>query len=273
MATPQRCSRAWNLRIRSDIALAGAMPELDDGAVDLDIALGTAALVNPGEADGPYRLGRDSFAFAMPEVARYVCTRTRIVVDEAPGACRDHVAAMLVATVIPAVLWMRGDVVLHAAAAILPGATQATAVLGQSGSGKSTLLARVVSAGARLVADDSIRLHRANGEIRISGLAGGFFGPLANGAERRFHPVPYERRCAEAALGGIVVLDDRPCGRLTGADAVTALLTHRHRPRIARLLGIDHHALAMLTAVCIGTPLVRCAVFRHGDIAAALPVS
>lgn len=233
-----RC-RGWGLHIRSAIALPGAMPCGDDAAgspIDLDIAFGAPPLVDPGASDGPYRLGRDAFDFVMPGVARYLCGADRIAIDPAPGADPDMVAAMLIATAIPAWLWARGHVVLHAAAAILPGSTHAVVVAGASGSGKSTLLARAAASGARIVTDDSVCLRLAPDGIRASGLPGGYFAPLTDDRARVFHAVPVDRQAADAALGAIVVLDaTAPAGRLTGSAAVTALLAHRHRPRIARL--------------------------------------
>lgn len=247
--------------MRSDIPLSGgvALPA-GEGAVDLDIAFGTTQLLDPAATDGPYRIGADGFDFKMPGVGRYLCTTTHIVVTPADDARVADMAAMLIATVIPAWLWARGDVVLHAAAAMLPGTARAIAVLGRSGSGKSTMLARTVAAGGDIVADDSIRVCLTGDEVRISGLSGGYFAPLSSdGGDRPFHEVLPQRQRADAELGALLVLDDvMTAGRLTGGDAVGAILAHRHRPRIARLLGTEARAFQTIAALCRTVPIYTC---------------
>lgn len=258
MTDPRPLVRAWNLRVRSAIPLPGAMPlpPAGDTGVDLDIALASAALVGLRAVEGPYRYGRNGVAFTVPGIAHYRCDAARIAVDPLPGARAADVAALLVATAIPAVLWMRGDVVLHAAAAVLPGTTRAVTVLGRSGSGKSALLSRALAMGASIVADDSVRVGVGPNGLRISGLPGGYFAPLAaDRADRAFHPVPPAQQHADADPGALVVLGDAAPGRLGGGGAVAALLAHRHRPRVARLLGLEPAALAMIARLCRERPI------------------
>jgi HPr kinase/phosphorylase len=112
-------------------------------------------------------------------------------------------------------------------------------ILGPSGAGKSALLARLLAAGAYLVADDLVRLHRRGAALFVAAVppaglielrGNGIFRIATtgwvsvdlcvelespNGQER----LP-ERRTT--AIGGV----DVPCLRLTGAPthAVAAIL-------------------------------------------------
>ena len=80
---------------------------------------------------------------------------------------------MLMATALPAALWMRGETVLHAGAVLLPGMTHAVAFAGASGSGKSTMLRALLEHGARLVADDTVCVRAAANGYQVAGLSAG----------------------------------------------------------------------------------------------------
>jgi len=245
--------RGYGLTIRSALAIPGAIPIAPPGAIDIDIRFGAAAPGPVSRRWGPYEIGPAGFVFAQPGVARYFCPDARTMLIERDGAAADaDVAAMLVATAMPALLWSRGEIVLHAAAAMLPGSSRAVAVLGPSGSGKSTLLAGLLARGAHALADDSVCLRITDGIVTASGLPGGWHAPLTPHAPiRPFHPVPIDRQLAECPLGAMLFLGD-PAGRpraLTGAAALTALLANRHRDRIARLSGREAAFLAGLAAI------------------------
>lgn len=156
------------------------------------------------------------------------------------GADLAHIDALLIATALPTLLWLQGDIVLHAAAVVPAGSGHALAIAGPSGSGKSHLAAALLAQGARLVADDSIALRG----IVCAGLAGGYHLGARGGEDRAFHPV--SRACRSAPLGTLIVLDDdpAPCARLTGVAAVRALLANRHRASVPRLCGLEPRALA-----------------------------
>lgn len=235
----------FGLVIDSAIALPGAMEGIG-GPAAVTIERGAAAPWEAVTADAPYRVAStDCFDFTVPELARYTCIgRDRIIVDAAPGADAAHVAELLIATALPALCWARGGVVLHAAAAIFPGSHAAVAVAGPSGAGKSTWLAAAVGAGAKVIADDALHLEIEAGRIIASGLPGGWFerfGPLEH--ERVFHPVPPDRQCASAPLAAVTLPGPGSAQRLTGTEAVAALLQSRHRPRVPRLLGREAEVL------------------------------
>lgn len=204
----------------------------------------------------------DALWFDPPGVARYRCTPEGIEVTPIAGADLAHVDALLIATALPALLWLQGDIVLHAAAVVPPASTHALAIAGPSGSGKSHLAAALLAQGARLVADDSIAVR---GSV-CAGLAGGYHlgGHLGarGGEDRAFHPV--SRACRSAPLGTLIVLDDdpAPCARLTGVAAVQALLANRHRASVPRLCGLESRALAGIARLARDVAVFRGAVFR-----------
>jgi len=235
--------RAFDLAIRSDLALPGAMAaDPDAGAsVDVEIIEGPAVLEGASSTLGPYRLAGDRLLFSRRGVADYLCEGGgRIVVERAPGADAFEVRGSLIATALPALLWMRGEIVLHAAAAVLPGARRAIAIGGASGAGKSSLLDQLLSFGSTLVGDDALRLRHDGPAMLASGLPAGLF---LGDHGRAFKPAPPEQQAASAELAALVVLEtprgqDAPrFRRLRGADALETLLAGRHRPRVPRLLG------------------------------------
>lgn len=257
MTAPQTCI-AHGLAVRSCVTIPGATAVAPDAAttVDIDIAMGEIA--DGGEVIGPYRLQADALVFEASGVARFRCQATSIVIAPIGDASDEAIAGFLVATALPATLWMRGDIVLHGAAAQLPGAAGVVAILGPSGSGKSTVLSRLVKSGARIVADDSIRVTRTPSGFEASGLAGGYF---LGGEPRVFNPVPAETRLTAAPLIGIAVLDSRRSAegpdirRMEALGAFQALLGNRHRPRVPRLLGLEPALLARIGALAWQLPV------------------
>lgn len=251
----------YGLCIRSAIALPGAVASADRSCEpDVEIVEGITPIWEAARAWGVYRVGSaDRFEVAVPGVARFTCLdRRRIVVDPVDGADRAHIADMLIATVLPALLWARGEVVLHAAAFLLPGAARAIAVAGASGSGKSTALAHALAIGARQVADDSVRVCLSAGEAFASGLGGGYFERIDDAGGRIFRAVPPDRIGDVCPLGALFVLtpDAAAPRRLSGAEAIEALLRHRHRPRIAALLGTEPTLLPVIAQIARMVPII-----------------
>lgn len=171
------------LRIRSEVPLA-ARPAGAGDDVDLTVTWGP-----PIAGDSP-PAGR-VMARLRPGLAggyTHVATGSGYVLDY-HGICRMHVSPdhaslrihprphgrvelvpLLVAgNALAFVLTLRGEAVLHASAVELDGAVLAFA--GDPGMGKSTLAALLCAAGARLVADDALRLDMRAG--RVTCYAGG----------------------------------------------------------------------------------------------------
>lgn len=253
--------RAFDLAIRSDLALPGAMAaDSDAGAsVDVEIIEGPAVLEGASSTLGPYRLAGDQLQFSRRGVGDYLCEGgRRIVVERAPGADAFEVRGSLIATALPALLWTRGEIVLHAAAAVLPGARRAVAIGGASGAGKSTILDQMLSLGSTLIGDDSLRLRPAGSAVRASGLPAGLF---LGDQGRAFKPAPPEQQAASAELAALVVLErprtrEAPCfRRLRGSDALETLLAGRHRSRVPRLLGFEGRLFPTLSRLAEQLPV------------------
>jgi len=185
-----------------------------------------------------------------------------MIVERIGDTTEDMAANFLIATALPALLWMRGEIVLHAAAAVLPGAAGAIAIGGASGTGKSTVLRQLVAAGASVVADDSMCLRFTGTDVTVSGLAGGYFVAGADkDTARRLETVPPEHQIRAAPLAGLVMLGARLSSgapvfhSLRGVAALEALLASRHRPRIPALLGNNKAMLPVLARLSETLPI------------------
>jgi len=248
---------AFGLRVQSTIPLPGALPLSVDEictAPDLVIAEGAVSPIDnlhlqPGRS-GAFRVLGSSVLCEKSGVARFHCDLQgrRITVQAFPGVAAEDVTAYLIANALPAALWMRGELVLHAAAAVLAGNRRALAFLGPSGSGKSTLLEAFLAQGSTVVAEDSFRIRQFNGEAELSGLPGCLL-MRARGAtldqRRATREIPRARCLSAASVAAMVVLTSDPSQpddlivRLSGTQALQALLRHRHRPAVPRLLGME----------------------------------
>jgi len=235
---------AYGLRVRSEIDIPGALPADVQGVADLSIELSP---LRATRSDSIYRLEGTDLVFTAPGVAEYRCRTDAICVTPHPKARAVDVAEMLIATAFPALLWLRGGFVLHAAAARLSGHTAAVAIAGASGCGKSTVLAQLAGAGASVLADDTILLDKR--DRWGAGLAGGYYLAQGHGA-RRFQPVPPTQALIRAPVAAILVLsrgDPETAAsltRVTQVEAVAQLLANRHRPRVPALLGRHAATLA-----------------------------
>jgi hypothetical protein len=83
-------------------------------------------------------------------------TRRTIIVHRASGADPEVLPIFLEGSILAHALAADGLLTLHASAVEVEG--QALAIVGGSGAGKSTLAALLCGAGARLVADDALRV-------------------------------------------------------------------------------------------------------------------
>ena len=235
------------------------------GAETIRICRGMTPLVR-NDTPPIWSLAGDALHFAAPGVADYRCTPTRIDVTPIAGAPQDMIEALLIATALPAVLWLQGDFILHAAAVIPHDwGDGALAIAGPSGSGKSRLAAAFLARGAWLIADDSIAVRQSPrtdaAAPRCAGLAGGYHLPIQSGAGPRvFHPVSDRRARRAARLAAVVVLDDGSCAsrtRLGAVAAVEALLANRHRASVPRLCGLELHVLRDAARLARTVPVYR----------------
>src|SRR5277367_1921769 len=148
--------------IESSIDLPGALPvgERAGAARSLIIQRFEASA---DEAIGPAGFSRDEegLRLEIPGLASYRCQARAIAVFPRAAASHDSASALgeyLIASALPAALWMQGRLVLHGAAVCTRASGPAIGLLGRSGSGKSTLAAGLVGRGAQLLADDSIAI-------------------------------------------------------------------------------------------------------------------
>ncbi|MDB5705508.1 MAG: hypothetical protein JWN66_2624 [Sphingomonas bacterium] len=237
---------AFDLVVRSDLALPGAMPAAEDAAADVVVVRGSVAPLGEGVR---YGVADGAVTIDLPPFARFRCSAGEILVDEGED---PDLALRLVANALPATVWLRGDPVLHAACFVPEGGAGAIAVCGASGSGKSTVLAAILARGAGVVSDDMIRV-RGSDPI-ASGLPGiTWRKAMADAARRTGWPVAPDRVVPAAGLAAIMVLapaDDGPAfRRLRGGDAIAAVLAQRHRAAIPALLGIEGAMLGRIAAL------------------------
>lgn len=153
--------RAYGLCIASEPAL----PELEtctppDGPADLEIVTGDVPETpDPSEgwrAISPFvQVAEGRFWLHVPGVARFTVDHgRRVQVRPAPGIDAESVRVFLLGSVLGAVLFQRGFLVLHGNAIDIDG--RAMVCLGPSGVGKSTLAAAFAARGHRILADDVV---------------------------------------------------------------------------------------------------------------------
>jgi len=252
-----RFYRGYALTFASEIDLPGAteIESLPKTIVDVMIARGHVPTERCRDRRGFFARLDEGVMISPPGRAHYWCVDSRtILVDFEAGADPSAVAEGLCAFAIPALLWMRGDILLHAAAAVLPGADSAIIIAGHSGTGKTTVLAQLADAGAMIVADDIVRLDP---DLSVSGLPGVLqLGP--GGVGRTIAP---GQRCAAAAPDVVHVLvaprtRQEPAFRpLSVNQRMRVLLAYQYRPRISRMLGLTGAMLPALARVAETVPM------------------
>ena len=103
--------------------------------------------------------GPDGFVLTLHGVGSFAFASSleSVICYPDPACDADLILPVLLTGMIPAFLmYLRGEVLLHASAVVFDGLT--TAILGLSGMGKSTLAALWCDRGALLVTDDLLRL-------------------------------------------------------------------------------------------------------------------
>lgn len=251
----------FGLTIDSDRPIAGSCADVRGAAQGADLVIDTMPPQRPDPDERAlYRWDGDTLTFAPPGVGRFHCRPDRIVIVAEHDAEDDMVSGLLIATALPAVLWMRRDAVLHAAAVVSPDGF-ALALAGVSGIGKSTVTRQLLAAGAGLLADDTIRLSGSGGRVDASGLPGGYHFAPPDGPTRLFHPIAAPQRVPCAALGAVAILSRCDAGaqmvHVTGTKALARLIDNQHRPAIPAVLGCRGDALAHLARLA-----EQCAVYE-----------
>jgi hypothetical protein len=252
-----RFYRGYALTFTSDIDLPGAteIEPLPEMIADVTIARGHVPAERRRDRRGFFARLDEGLLVSPPGRAHYWCVDSRnILVDSEAGADPSAVSEGLCAFAIPALLWMRGDVLLHAAAAVLPGADSAIVIAGHSGAGKTMVLAQLAEAGALILADDIVRLDP---RLSVSGLA----ARLRLGPGHMDRGIAPGQRCAAAALDVVHILTEPRTGEapaflpLSVNQRMRALLAYQYRPRIPRMLGLARTMLPILARIAETVPM------------------
>jgi len=159
-----RVYRAYGLTIASQLVLPELLPISADGSLDgsaaADVTISRGAISGNGLPEGtqisPFAwVHDDSFWLHVPGVARFiVADGTRILFDPEPDSDEASVRVFLLGSVLGALLFQRGLLLLHGNAVEVNG--RCLICLGPSGAGKSTLAAGLLKRGYRLLADDVV---------------------------------------------------------------------------------------------------------------------
>jgi hypothetical protein len=253
-----RRQHGFGLTVECEVAIHGFVPiETNDGEdPDVNIAwsCGEAAV----EPILLYQYADGCLTFAPPGIGQFHIRPGSIDVHLLPSANADQAHMLLIATALPALLWLRGGFMLHAAAIVMPGTESAIAIVGPSGCGKSTIANDLIAQGAKLLADDSICLRQNGQAIWGSGLPGGLF--VHNDGQRHFQPFPIQTSLPNAPISCIVVLEETDSTpnmtRLSGLEATRQLLLHRHRPAVPALLGLTGRGIEFTTRLATSIPVL-----------------
>lgn len=251
-------SFGFNQILDTDIDIPGAIACDRNSLCERFMRISTGTICP--SADAPLYAGNDqALVFTALNVASYNCTTDSIDVNPFPGADADWVSGLLIATALPAALWMQHRFVLHAAAVVPKGSTHAVAIAGASGAGKSFMAKQLLDQGAQLLADDSVALETSGSAIVASGLPGGVHRAISGEKERQFERVSEARSATSAPLGAIIILDgfatEFECSELNKLDAITHIIAHQHRPRIPAALGRIGPVLAQAASVAERVPV------------------
>ncbi len=257
--------RGYDLGIRSQIALSCAMPIEcgDELRIDLEITRGVAAVTGPTITRGFFTRWCGGLLAEANSVRCFCEAGERIVVDAPLDTPEANLERAIVTLALPGIMWMRGDLMLHASAMILPDREDAVIILGKSGDGKSTMAHMMLERGARILSDDTVRLFRRNREMWVSGMAGVLSPRIASDgrdADRKMVRVPVERQAASARLGAFYLLSrgaSERIDRLPAADAVGALLAHRYQARAQHVLGRTQALLPVWVEIAARTRAYR----------------
>ena len=240
------------------IDTALSVPGTISGGGDVGITIRAAP---PHSIDGAplYARDGDTLVFSAPDIATYRCAAGGLEVAPCPHADPAAVTGLLIATALPAVLWMQGRLMLHAAGVVMPGSETALAIVGPSGSGKSALAAQLLERGAWLLGDDSLTLELTDMGVMASGLPGGLHRVTGPESVRAFDAIAEEHSVRAAPLGAIIVLTGRAdrvaVTPLNQTAALEQVLAHQHRPRIPAALGLSGAVLAQAAQIAARVPV------------------
>jgi hypothetical protein len=258
----------------------GARPPDVTYRIALDAALPHPSHSRTDDAADPWYVDQwldGRLAVEFPRQATFELSRTEVTLVRDHAGDPDLLMHLLLAHVLPRVVSLRGDLMLHAAGAVGPSG-RAHLFLGKTGAGKSTIVTELVARGWSLLDDDGVRVADTGEGLRaVPGAAGVRLlpdtaaalvadaqpgPPIALGhPKRRFAADGHRLRVAvePAPIAGLYLLDrtDR------GGPSLERL-------RFARALStITEHGFYLADEA---TSITRQAFERASQLAAAAPV-
>lgn len=280
MSVPERAAAAlFGLRLDSELPLP-ELPPAEGSGERVSIRFAPVPVPpQPVAADGA------DLTLDVPEVGRFRIRGAReILIEPAPGASERNLRVYLYGSAMGALLHQRGLLPLHANAVGLGG--RAVAFAGRSGAGKSTLADWFARRGEAVLCDDvcAIAPDEAGAPLVLPGIprlrlwadAIERTGRDAAAFERSFDgqdkfDVPVGATAAGASgprpLAACYILSeaegegggatDPPIVRLSGVDAVEALVANTYRGRFAQLMGMSERHLRLCLAVVRKVPVFR----------------
>jgi len=143
--------------------------------VALDTTLPPSSHSRSDDSDDPWAVEHwigSRLAVEFPGWATFELSRSDVVLVANTTDDPDLVAHLLLDHVLPRVVSLRGDLMLHAAGAVGPSG-RAHLFLGMTGTGKSTIASALAACGWPLLDDDGIRVTSDDGVLRaVPGAAG-----------------------------------------------------------------------------------------------------
>ena len=150
---------AYGLHIQSDLRLPELLPAERGG--DIVIRVRPAASLE-GHDDYDAQISRDEARMALRDLGEFRARAgSEIVVTPVPGADEHLVELCARNIMLPAALYQRGLLLLHAGAIAIDG--HVIAFVAESGRGKSSTITTLVDRGHTLIADDIVAVDMRAG--------------------------------------------------------------------------------------------------------------
>ncbi len=143
----------------SDVRIRLTQRAADPGMVDFRQA---DEPENPWAVE--YWLSGGGLRIEFPRIATFDYSPAHITLIDAHTDDLDQIIHLVLDHVLPRVITLRGDEMLHASGAVSP-ACGAHLFLGPTGTGKSTLSIALALAGWLLLDDDGVRVERTDGRL------------------------------------------------------------------------------------------------------------
>lgn len=277
--------RLSGLNVLSEVALPARTP------LDREAPAATDVTIRPGEVPqrienarhqgGVWSADESRFLLTLPGIGAFMAEDgCRVTLAPAGGVAVDDILVFATGTVLSAILYQRGALLLHAAAVADRG--RAFVFCGPSGAGKSTLAAALCSDGCDLLADDLCALDQSvDGApaVQSDGPALRLYpdsiahvgldhsvGPKVRRSVDKFHVFPpTETGVADRSvrLAGVYLLADAnpasPSGivRLSPLAGAHGLMQQSYRRRLALAYAKRGQPAARMASLLSNVPVYR----------------